>query len=46
MAGQPSDVLTVALFMKEAANRKTLPVRILFILISLLKYLIKDCSII
>jgi len=37
MAGQPSDVLTVALFMKEMANRKTLPVRILFILISLLK---------
>jgi len=46
MAGQPSDVLTVALFMKEVANRKTLPVRILFIFISLLKYIIKDCSII
>lgn len=30
MAGQPSDVLIVALFMKEMANGKMLPVRILF----------------
>jgi phosphoenolpyruvate carboxylase len=30
MAGQPSDVLTVALFMKEMANGKMLPVSILF----------------
>jgi phosphoenolpyruvate carboxylase len=37
MAGQPSDVLIVALFMKEMANGKILPVRILFVLISLLK---------
>ncbi len=31
MAGQPSDVLTVALFIKEMANGKTLPVKILFV---------------
>lgn len=37
MAGQPSDVLIVALFMKEIANGKTLPVRVLFLLISSLK---------
>jgi phosphoenolpyruvate carboxylase len=30
MAGQPSDVLIVALFMKEMANGETLPVRIEF----------------
>ena len=31
MAGQPSDVLIVALFMKEMANGKMLPVKILFL---------------
>jgi phosphoenolpyruvate carboxylase len=37
MAGQPSDVLTVALFMKEMANGKMLPVRILFLFYSFIQ---------
>ena len=35
MAGQPSDVLTVAVFMKDMANKKTLPVKVLLRVIAM-----------
>ena len=44
MAGQPSDVLTVAVFMKELANKKILPVRVCSIFIRLIEWSIADCS--
>lgn len=44
MAGQPSDVLTVAVFMKELANKNLLPVRIRSIFSRLIESNIADCS--
>jgi phosphoenolpyruvate carboxylase len=37
MARCPSDILAMAVFMKEVGYRKTLPVRVLFLLINVLE---------